>query len=257
MNAAFEIGAVALRAQQRALDAQANNVANINTPGFKRTDVQFAEVVASLPEPVTENERAAQELTSRNGGVQLSVRQALSDFGDLQPTTSALDLAIDGPGFIELLGPSGESILWRGGKLEINRDGFLSAAGLTPLSDQLAVPDDASAISISDDGIVRVEVSDGDPIELGQIRLLAPRSLADLEPMGSGQYRLIEGARVIDGIAGEDGFGILRQGMIEQSNVNMTQTMVDMMVLQSAYSASAQVIQTADQIASITNNLKR
>jgi flagellar basal-body rod protein FlgG len=257
MNAAFEIGAVSLRAQQRALEVQANNVANINTPGFKRSEVQFAEVVSTLPDPVTESERIARSPASQSGGVRAETRVMMGDYGELQTTNSPMDLGIDGAGFIELLGPDGESHLWRGGRLEVDKDGYLAAQGLSALRALITVPDDATAIEIASDGLVRVQLDDGESLEIGQIGLVRPASDADLVPIGDGRFKLTEGARMTDSAPGEDGSGLLRQGMIELSNVEMTQAMVDMLVLQRAYAASAQVIQTADQIATITNNLSR
>lgn len=257
MNGAFEVGAVALRAQQRALEVQANNVANVSTPGFKRSEVQFSEVVATSPDPVTENERLARSPASLNGGVRTDTRLMMADFGELQATNSAMDLAIDGAGFIELMGPDGESFLWRGGRLEIDRNGYLAAQGLSALRAFISVPEDATGLEISQDGVASALLSNGDILEIGQIGLVRPGSDADLVPVGDGQYKLADGARLTDAVAGEDGSGLFRQGAVELSNVDMTRAMVDMLVLQRAYAASAQVIQTADQIASITNNLSR
>ena len=257
MNGAYEVGAVALRAQQRALETHANNVANINTPGFKRSEVQFSEIVATRQDPVTENQRLARQSTAQNGGVRMVTRMMLSDHGELQSTGSPLDLAIDGEGFIELLGTNGESLLWRGGRLEIDRDGYLAAQGLPTLRAMIAVPEDADALRILSDGRVQAEIEGRELLEIGQINLVQHESDDDLIAIGAGQYRLTEGARITDAVPGEDGTGLLRQGMIEQSNVEMTEAMVEMLILQRAYAASAQVIQTADQVASITNSLSR
>jgi flagellar basal-body rod protein FlgG len=257
MNGAFEVGAVALRAQQRALETQANNIANVNTPGFKRSDIRFAEVIATPPDPVTENERLARQAVAQNGGVRMAPQLMVSDFGELQASTSAMDIAIDGPGFIELLGPDGESLLWRGGRLEIDRDGYLAAQGLSALRASIAVPQDTVSLAIGRDGVVRAALADGDELELGQINLVRPESDAALSAAGDGQFRLAEGARLTDAVPGEDGIGQILQGMVELSNVEMTKAMIDILVLQRAYAASAQVIQSADQIASITNNLSR
>jgi flagellar basal-body rod protein FlgG len=257
MNGAYEVGAVALRAQQRALETHANNVANINTPGFKRAEVQFSEIVSTQGNPLSENERVAQRTTALNGGVRMATRMMLSDHSELQATGSAFDIAIDGSGFIELMGPDGETMLWRGGKLEVDRDGFLAAQGLAPLRSMIAIPQDTQALRIGIDGTVHAEVEDGDLLEIGQIMLVRQQSDDDLIPMGAGQYRMAENAIVTDAVPGEDGIGLIRQGMIEQSNVEMTEAMVEMLILQRAYAASAQVIQTADQVASITNSLSR
>ena len=257
MNGAFEVGAVALRAQQQALETIANNVANINTPGFKRADVQFAEIVTAPTAPITETERIAREAVSLTGGVRFAARSMVSQPGELKATGAALDFAIEGPGFVELLGPDGTSLLWRGGHLEIDRNGNLAAADGLALRALIAVPDDATNIVIARDGVVSAQVSDGTKMDLGQITLVRPESDADLIHMDSGFYRLTDGARARDAVPGEDGVGALVQGMIESSNVELATAMVEMLLLQRAYSASAQVVQTADQISSITNNLKR
>ena len=257
MSGAFEIGAVALKAQQRALEAIANNVANINTPGFKRADVQFAEIVSASPQATTETDRLAREATSPSGGVRMTARAMVSELGGMQATGSAMDIAIDGRGFIELMGPEGEGLLWRGGRLAIDRDGYLSVEGGATLRALIAVPDDVTKIAIARDGTVSGAGRDGDVLELGQIMLVRPESDSDLERAGDGLFRTVDGARITDAVAGEDGAGTIEQGMIEGSNVEMTGAMVQMLVLQRAYAASAQVIQAADQIASITNNLKR
>ncbi|MEP0391777.1 MAG: flagellar hook basal-body protein [Erythrobacter sp.] len=257
MNGAYEVGAVALRAHQRALETHANNVANINTPSFKRAEVQFSEIVTTQGNPTSENERLAQQSAAQNGGVRMTTRTMFSDHGELQATGSSLDIAIDGSGFIELMGPDGESLLWRGGKLEIDRDRFLAAQGLAPLQAMISVPEDARSLWIEIDGTVQAEIEDGELLDIGQIMLVRQQSDDDLIPMGTGQYRMAENARLLDGVPGEDGAGFIRQGMIEQSNVEMTEAMVEMLILQRAFAASAQVIQTADQVASITNSLSR
>lgn len=257
MNGAFEVGAVSLRAHQQALEAIANNVANINTPGFKRADVQFAEIVTAPADPVTETERLAREATSLAGGVRFTPRSMYSEPGELRATGSPLDFAIEGHGFVELMGPSGKSLLWRGGRLEVNRDGNLAAAGGAALRSLIAIPDDVRDLRIARDGVVSAKGNDGETIELGQIMLVRPESDADMERLDSGFYRLADAARAIDAVPGEDGAGGIVQGMIESSNVELTSVMVEMLLLQRAYSASAQVVQAADQISSVANNLKR
>lgn len=257
MNGAYEVGAVALRAQQRALETIANNVANINTPGFKRADIRFAEIMTVRQQPATETERQAFESSSPAGGVRMATRSMVSETGELRTTGSPMDLAIDGRGFIELMGPNGESLLWRGGRLSVNRDGFLSVEGGPALRALISIPDDVTELVIDGDGVVGAATSSGERAELGQIALIRAETDADIEAAGDGLYRLVEGARVIEAVAGEDGSGRLVQGMIESSNVEMTGSMIEMLVLQRAYAASAQVIQAADQLSSIANNLQR
>ncbi len=257
MNGAFEIGAVSLKSHQQALEAIANNVSNINTPGFKREDIRFAEVMAVQPEPLTETQRRAAEATSQAGGVRMVSRSMYSEAGELRPSSSLMDIAIDGKGFIELIAPRGETFLWRGGRLSVNRDGYLTADGGFPLRSLIMVPDDATALQIEPDGVVIALSEASERIELGQIMLVRPESDADILRASGGMLKTAEGARLIETTPSEDGNGLIAQGMIEGSNVDMTGSMVEMLILQRAYAASAQVIQAADQLSSIANNLQR
>jgi flagellar basal-body rod protein FlgG len=257
MNGAFEVGAVALRSQQRALEALAHNVSNVNTPGFKRDDVQFAEIVnGPSAAPATETQALAFEAAPASGGVRMTTRATISEQGELR-AGSKMDIAIDGQGFIELMGPDGRSLLWRGGRLSVDRNGYLAAAGGATLRTLITIPDDLSDLAIGRDGVVSGKDPAGAHVELGQIMLVRVESDAELDRLDSGLFRVKEDARTIEAVPGEDGAGTIAQGMIEGSNVEMTAAMVEMLMLQRAYAATAQVVQAADQIASITNNLKR
>lgn len=258
MNGAFEIGAAALRAEQRALETHANNVANINTPGFKRQDNSFSEVVARTGEgTMADNATTGAPSDLTGSGVRLARQQMLFAQGEMRATGNALDLGIDGKGLIELLGPRGETMLWRGGRLRVNDDGMLATDGGIPLAANITVPYDATALRIAADGVVSAETADGEALELGQIGLVSISHASAVERLDGGLLRLLPAARASDMIAGEDGAGLFVQGSIEESNVDLTEEMVQMMIVQRAYAANAQVMQAADQLASITNNLKR
>lgn len=256
MNEAFEVAAVSLRAQQRALETMANNIANMNTPAFKRSDVVFAEVIGTPLPAISQAEVLAQGSASQAGGVHFGTREMISLQGELRQTGNAFDIAIEGRGFIELAGPEGETLLWRGGRLLVNRDGYLAAEG-GALQALIAIPDDANQLSIGRDGVVVARVADGETLELGQISLIRVDSDASLERAAPGLYRSLEGARITDGIAGEDGTGTIAQGMVEESNVDFSTAMVQLLMIQRAYAANAQVVQSADQLSTLANNLKR
>jgi len=125
MNAAFEVGAVALRSQQQALDVIANNIANINTPGFKRSQVQFSELVTQTTDawPTADAASVQRRPTAMPAGVVAAPMAMVDAQGQLQATGDALDIAIDGHGFVEVLGPNGQVLLWRGGALKVGDDG--------------------------------------------------------------------------------------------------------------------------------------
>lgn len=256
MNGAFEVGAVALRAQQRALDVLANNIANVNTPSFKRSDVRFSEIVAdqSFEQPAS-----GMSLPGglASGGVRMTPRELLALQGELRPTGNKLDMAIDGTGYIELMGPAGQALLWRGGTLKVNDDGLLAADNGFALRAAITIPDEATNLQITPEGIVRADVGEEGTVELGQIALVKFDNDAALERLDLGLYRAGEDMRLIDAKPGEEGTGLIIQGSIENSNVELTSEMVELLMVQRAYAASAHIVQAADQMAAVVNGLKR
>ena len=182
----------------------------------------------------------------------------LNDQGELQKTGSTMDVAVEGGGFIELMGPDGRTLLWRGGRLKVGEDGQLAGAGGFALKAGITVPDDATALRIAADGTVSVQGADGtEPVELGQIRLVRVSDPSGIERLDGGLYRLAEDARLDEVAPGEDGAGQLVQGSVERSNVQLTDEMVRMMLVQRAYAANAQIVQAADQMMGIANTLRR
>ncbi len=254
MNGAFEVGAAALRAEQSALEIHANNVANANTPAFKRTEPRFAEVLAREADGADATDPATQ---AAFGGVRMIPGDMLFTQGPLRATGNPLDLAIDGLGLIELMGPGAQTLLWRGGRLRVNDDGLLATAEGMPLRAGIVVPGDAEAIAIGADGVVSARISTGETIEIGQIGLVRTESEFGLERLDQGLYRAGDDTKLIDARPGEDGSGTLTQGSLEQSNVELSSEMVAMLMVQRAFAADAQILQAADQLAAITNNLKR
>lgn len=255
MSDAFNVGAVGLQTQQQALDGIANNIANVNTPAFKRSQLRFADMVASR----TDIEAAeAARLRDTLAGVTLDAQFMINEQGELERTGQAMDLAIEGKGFIELMGPGGQTLLWRGGGLRINEDGLLATAGGLALRASITVPADAGALEIGSDGVVRATLPEGvDPVELGQIQLVRIDDASAVDRLDGGLYRLRDGAAPNEAQPGEDGAGTLVQGAIERSNVSLTNEMVRLMLVQRAYAANAQILQAADQMMGIANGLRR
>lgn len=256
MNGAFYVGAVGLQAQQRALDTISNNIANINTPAFKRSDVRFSSILSSQPD--IDVPTADLDAGYASSGVTATAVTVMDEEGAIETTGRSLDLAIQGRGFIELMGPNGQSLLWRGGALKVNAEGLLSAAdsGLA-FKDAITIPSDATDMTIDSEGMVRAKTGDGtEAVELGQIALVRPDDLAGLTAVDGGLYRA-DAAQLQSIRPGEDGGGTLLQGAIERSNVDMTTQMVQLMLIQRAYSASGQVLQAADQLMGIANGLRR
>ena len=258
MNGAFHIAAIGLDAQQRALDTIANNISNINTPAFKRSGVRFSEILASRPDPAMVRADLGESLVTL-AGVRSDQLFMLDEQGRLEATGQPLDLAIDGAGFIELMGPDGQTLLWRGGTLRIGDDGLLASTAGLPLKAAVTVPVDATAIRIGADGIVRAEAGEAaaEAVEIGQIMLVRIQNPETIERLDGGLYRVTEETRLADARPGEDGAGQLVQGSIERSTVELTSEMVQLMLVQRAYAANAQVVQAADQLMALANGLRR
>ncbi len=213
MNGAFYVGAVGLQSQQRALDIIASNMANVNTPSSRRSEIRFSEVLARRGADTDTPSVDIADAGFDGGGVTVDATAMVNEVGPIQTTGHAMDLAIDGKGFIELMGPAGQTLLWRGGTLKVGEDGLLAAANGLPLKAAITVPDDVSAITIGSDGIVRAATSDGTtPVELGQIGLVKIDDATSLTRLDGGLYRADEGTRLLDAQAGEDGTGMLVQG---------------------------------------------
>jgi flagellar basal-body rod protein FlgG len=257
MSDAFYIGAVGLDTQQRALEGIANNIANVNTPSFKRAQLRFSDMVASRVDADAGPADAALAAATL-AGVTLDPQFMLNEAGEIERTGRVMDVAIEGNGFFELMGPGGQTLLWRGGGLKINEDGLLASSTGLALKAGITVPADASALTIGSDGIVRATVADGsEPVELGQINLVKVDDVSTVDRLDGGLYRVRDAALPIEAQPGEDGVGTLVQGALEQSNVSLTDEMVRMMMVQRAYAANAQIVQAADQLMGIANGLRR
>jgi flagellar basal-body rod protein FlgG len=256
MNDAFEISSIGLAAQQRALDILAGNIANINTPAFKRSDVRFSELLTRQSDPA--NPSAGLSEPGATSGVMARTITAFDETGEIQRTGKAMDLAISGSGFIELMGPRGQTMLWRGGALSIQADGLLSTQDGIPLRSMIAVPSDASDLRIDVNGAVTALTPDsGERTHLGDITLVRVSDFSSIEALDGGLYTVRDNTRLMQVSAGEDGSGVFMQGAIERSNVEINDEMVRLMIVQRSYAANAQVVQAADQLASITNTLRR
>ncbi|WP_284620674.1 flagellar hook-basal body protein [Aquabacterium humicola] len=250
------IAAASLAMQQRNLETIAGNLANISTPGYKATRLSFAEVVRRT---------SASGADGANGPIApggVAVAGTDKDFstaGDLKPTGSAMDLAINGRGFLEVSLADGSRAFTRGGSLTINKDSMLTTQAGLVLKPEISVPADATRINITPEGRVMVQVpGHAGELELGRLELAAFVNPGGLKALGDGLYVPTgESGEALAVRAGEDGIGTLAQGALEQSNVQMNNEMVALMKAQRAYELSARVLQVSDGIMAATNELLR
>jgi flagellar basal-body rod protein FlgG len=243
---------IGMRAEQRALETLAGNISNINTPAFKRVDIRFAELVGAG--------QAGSQASAAGSVVGVSpwLIAALDTQGQVEATGNPLDLAVDGSGFIELLGPGGKTLLWRGGTLRVMEDGTLATAAGFALKAGITVSDETTALRIDRDGKVYATEAgrDGEALlgELGLARVIDP---AAIERLDGGIFAVIDERGLRSALPGEDGLGTLVQGSLERSNVDLNAEMVALLIAQRAYAANAQVARAADEFYGVANGLRR
>lgn len=256
MNNAFYIGATGLDADQRALDVVANNITNVNTHGFKRSQAQFSALMGATRDPLDPTTDSASTSPTLLG---VSVDTSPVDLtqGQLSQTGQPMDVAISGAGFIELLGPGGQTLLWRGGTLQVNSDGFLAASNGMALKTPISIPAGTSSLTIGQDGTVWATTGAGNTKSIGQIEIVQDKVPNTLTAVTGGLFQPASTGDLVSSAPGEDGAGIIVQGSLETSNVNLSNEMVTLLLMQRAYAANAQVVQAGDQLMSIANSLRR
>lgn len=253
MNDALYVAATGMKAQTAQLDAIANNVANVNTAGFKRGSLLFADLVS-----VGMQGREATDIGSAAAGVKIGVAQRSFASGELRRVDDAMAVAIQGEGFFEVQLPDGSPAFARGARLVINADRLLAVSDGFVLYQQIHVPTDVHSLLISEDGQVSGRDDAGRTTLLGRIELASFPNPAALTPLGEGLWRASAASgEPIVAPPGEAGSGRVKQGYQEASNVQLIEEMVQLMVAQRAYEMNVKVMQAADEIAGMTNNLRK
>lgn len=253
MNDALYIAATGMKAQTAQLDTIANNVANASTPGFKRSSLRFADLVGVPPADLQPVDPSVVPAGVRVGAVQRSFSA-----GELRRVDDSMSLAIQGDGFIEVQLPDGSSAFARSTRLQINADRLLTTADGLALRQNIHVPSDLRSLSIAEDGQVSGLDDAGRTAALGRLDVAVFASPASLTSVGEGLWRASAGSgEAMLAPPGEAGAGRLKQGYQEASNVQMVEEMVQLMVAQRAYEMNVKVMQAADEIAGMTNNLRK
>lgn len=254
--------ATGMIAQQLNLDVIANNLANVNTNGFKKSKADFQDLMYQIvEEPGTTN---GQQGTSPTGiQVGLGVRTAAvgKDHaqGDFESTSKPLDIAIEGDGFFQIQKLNGDLVYTRSGAFKLDESGILVTADGFQLQPAITIPQNATGITISTDGNVTItEPGVATPTNVGQIQVARFPNAPGLRAIGRNLFEETESSgSVILGVPGENGLGTLAQGFLEGSNVSVVEEIVKMVVGQRAYEANSKVVQTADQLLSNAINVKR
>jgi flagellar basal-body rod protein FlgG len=254
--------ATGMTAQQTNIDVIANNLANVNTVGFKAARVDFQDLVYQT---IREPGASATETTQLPTGVQVGLGaryaaiQRIFSPGELRQTGNSLDLAIQGDGFFQIQLPDGRTAYTRDGTFKLDGQGRLVNSDGHPLQPEMVIPADATHVSVGSDGTLSVTVAgQAEAQQLGQITLAKFLNPAGLLSMG-GNLLLPTAASGEPLIAtpGTEGIGGIGQGLVEMSNVNIIEEMVSMIVAQRAYEVNSKSIQVADEMLAMANNLHR
>jgi flagellar basal-body rod protein FlgG len=260
MIESLSIGASGMHAQQSQIDVIANNLANVNTMGFKKSRVDFEDLMYREMGRTQGSALPGLDLERPVGsGVGVSSTGKIFTTGEVKSTERSLDLAIQGKGFFEVVLPDNSYAYTRNGAMRIDRDGYLASADGYRLSGLIQVPNDAEEIVIQSDGQVLAQVVDeSDLVEIGSIDLISFVNDGGLNPLGDNLYQPSENSGdAYYGIPGEEGFGSVQQGFLEASNVNLVEEMTQMMLAQRTYEINSKVVQASDELLSIVNNLRR
>jgi flagellar basal-body rod protein FlgG len=251
-----------MQAQQLNLDTVANNLANVNTTGFKKSRVDFEDLLyQTFRAPGTSE---AQGSTLPTGiqvghGAKPVATQRIFQQGDFQQTENPLDLVIEGDGFFQVTRPDGSTAYTRAGSFKKDATGRVVTSDGFFLVPALTIPPDATNVTIGNDGTVSVLVAGQTAAQqIGSIQLARFSNPAGLLAVGRSLFVPTQASGdPIVGTPGQQGFGTLAQGFLELSNVKVVEEMVNMITSQRAYEANSKAIQTADDMLSVANNLRR
>jgi flagellar basal-body rod protein FlgG len=250
-----------MQAQQTNLDTIANNLANSSTSGFRSSRMQFQDLI--YQNIIMPGAAASQQTTVEAGlqvglGTRASASEVLQLQGDLTATGNQLDIAIEGNGFFQVLLPSGETAYTRAGSFHTDAQGNVVTADGNPLQPAITIPQSATTVTIAADGTVSVTVPGQTAAQqVGSIQLALFPNPGGLSSSGGSLFlaTTASGDAVVGTPGGSDGLGQVEQGYLEQSNVSVVDEFINMIVAQRSYEASSRVVQAADQMFQLINNL--
>ncbi len=261
MHAALYVSKTGLAAQDTRLTTISNNLANASTVGFKRDRAVFEDLLYQIQRQPGGQATEETELPSGlqlGTGVRVVGTQKQFTAGSLQITDQPLDVAIDGRGFFPIVQPDGTTAYTRDGQFHLSNDGtIVNASGLT-LDPNITVPENANSITIGVDGVVSAQIrGDAAPVNIGNIQIVDFVNPAGLQAVGGNLFvETGSSGDPVQGVPGLAGLGSLKQGMLENSNVDIVEEMVNMITTQRAYEMNSKVVSTSDQMLQfITQNI--
>ena len=262
MIRALSNAASGMRAQETNIDVLSNNLANVNTSGYKRARAEFADLLYSRQQVAGGNSGTGTPLPVGqeigNGVRTVATYKSFTD-GEVKETSNPLDLTIEGKGFFQVLLPDGNTAYTRAGNFKTNASGELVNSDGYTLSPSLTIPADATSISISEAGVVSVTLgNDSTQVDVGEIQIASFANPAGLTSMGRNLYGTTSASgQPITGTPGEEGAGRILQGFLEMSNVRVVSEMIDLISAQRAYEINSKVIKASDEMLSQATHLGR
>lgn len=262
MIRALRSAATGMYAQQLNIDIISNNLANVNTTGFKRSRIEFQDLMYQTLQAsgFSDNVNIQQvgEIQVGNGTIPVATHKTFSQ-GDIHPTDNALDIAIQGEGFLQVRRPDGTIAYTRDGTLKISGEGMLVTSQGYVVEPGIILSDEVKSIQITRDGVVEaLHVGDVVPVNVGQVELAKFINPSGMKAIGNNLFvETVASGTPLWGTPGSEGFGEVLQGYVETSNVDIVEEMVSMIVAQRAYEINSKTIKTVEEMLGMANNLKR
>jgi flagellar basal-body rod protein FlgG len=260
MLRALYSSAAGMQSQQTNLDVIANNLANVNTTGFKKNKAEFQDLLYQTTRAPGSDQGGGNQLPTGlqiGHGSRLVATSKVFTTGELTQTGERMDTAIQGDGFYEVQMPDGSKAYTRDGSLKTASDGRVTTSdGLVLQGGWQPIPSGTTDISIAPTGEVTTKGANG--TQTFRVQLARFANPAGLESIGRNLYRESQSSGTAEiGNPGENGYGELQQGYLEMSNVKVVEEMVNMIVAQRAYEVNSKAVQAADEMMQISNNLRR
>lgn len=262
MIRALWTAASGMEAQQLNIDVIANNLANVNTTGFKRSRADFQDLLyQTMRQPGAKSSTNSIYPTGMQLGLgsRAAAIQKVFLQGDFQYTQNSFDLAVEGAGFFQVQEPNGDTVYTRAGAFKQDEQGRLVTSDGYPMTPQITIPADVMSVTVGADGTVSVQqAGQSASTPVGQIQLATFSNPAGLSSIGKNFFIETEasGSPTV-GTPGISGVGNLLQGYLELSNVGISEELINMIVGQRAYEVNSKAIQTADEMMQTANNSKR
>jgi len=261
MLRALRTAATGMIAQQTGVDNIANNLANANTTGFKRTNIVFHDLLYQTIQESSDGESQGAKPATLQIGHGATAVATVRNFtqGGLSQTDNPFDLAINGDGFLQVQRPDGTISYTRDGTLTRDAEGNMVTQSGLAIEPNLSIPADAVEVHISQDGLVGVRMQ-GEPglVQIGQLELARFSNPGGLSPVGDNLFEQTEASgEPTIGTPGQDGLGLLNQGFLEGANVDVVSEMVNLIAAQRAYEINSKMVTTSEEMMQLTNNMKR